>query len=67
MLQRQRPGPQDQTLILQAAMGLQDTDRKIYFNHLSATCTLPFFFFFFFLGLYLWHMGVPSLGVELEL
>ena len=28
-----------------------------------------FFFFFFppFLGLYLWHMEIPRLGVELEL
>ena len=25
------------------------------------------FFFFFFLGLHLWHLGVPRLGVELEL
>ena len=24
-------------------------------------------FFFVFLGLYLWHMGVPRLGVESEL
>ena len=24
-------------------------------------------FFFFFLGLHLWHMEVPKLGVELEL
>ena len=30
---------------------------------------LPFFFFFFFvsLGLHLWHMEVPSLGVKSEL
>ena len=26
-----------------------------------------FFFFFSFLGLHLWHMDVPKLGVELEL
>ena len=28
---------------------------------------ISFFFFFFFLGLHLWHMEVPRLGVELEL
>ena len=28
--------------------------------------SLFFFFFFVFLGLYLWHMEVPRLGVELE-
>ena len=26
-----------------------------------------FFFFFFFLGLQMWHMEVPRLGVSLEL
>ena len=26
-----------------------------------------FFFFFFFLGLFLWHMKVPKLGVKSEL
>ena len=31
------------------------------------TTGILFFFFFFFLGLHLWHMEVPRLGVESEL
>ena len=39
--------------------------KKLIFLFLSF---LPFFlFFFFFLGLQVWYMEVPSLGVELEL
>ena len=35
--------------------------------NLSVYLVIFFFFFFFFLGLYLWHMEIPRLGVELEL
>ena len=55
-------------------MGGQDNKK----NSISSSSKMPgcilfyfiififFFFFFFFLGLYLWHMEVPSLRVELE-
>ena len=32
----------------------------------SVDLPISFFFFFFFYGLLLWHMEVPTLGVELE-
>ena len=36
-------------------------------SSLSLSLSLFFFFYFCFLGLHLWHMEVPSLGVQLEL
>ena len=44
---------------------------KSPFNHVTFFFSSFFFFFFFFsfvfLGLHLWHMEVPRLGVKLEL
>ena len=36
-------------------------------NEHKLSCNCLNFFFFIFLGLHLWHMDVPRLGVELQL
>ena len=40
---------------------------EIYFDINIATSAFFFLFSLSFLGLHLWHMGVPRLGVETEL
>ena len=39
----------------------------IYIIYYSKNVYQLLLYFFFFLGLHLWHMGVPRLGVQLEL
>ena len=54
--------------------GRIDQELKPRFTLLGGESTLPRFFFFFFFSVFLpflerllWHMEVPTLGVELEL
>ena len=50
----------------QSISGQIDADNNGYVGGYKIYHVFFLFFFFFFLGLYLWHMEVPRLGVESE-